>query len=288
MESFVSTSTVAERAKRGSGPICDIGAGPAIVLIPGIQGRWEWMRPAVEALAARWRVITSSLPGEPGVEVLPEGHGGFDGYIRHIDCLLDSANLSDAVICGVSFGGLIALRYAARRRDRVRALILVSTPGPHWRPTPQEARHIRWPILSSPFFLLAAGRRAWSELRVTLPYLPERLAFSARWALRVAAAPGIPWRMTARARLAVEEHFENDCARVAVPTLVIAGERELDKVVKFDDTMCYLASIPGAHFHLFERTGHLGTVSAPERFAAIVSKFLNGLPDSTWPTTSDS
>jgi pimeloyl-ACP methyl ester carboxylesterase len=244
------------------------------------------MRPAVEALAARWRVITSSLPGEPGVESLREDDGGFDGYVRHIDRLLDSAKLSEAVICGVSFGGLIALRYAACRRERVRALILVSTPGPHWRPTPRQARYMRWPILSSPFFLLSAVKRVWSELRVTLPGLGERLAFSARWARQLAAAPGIPWRMNVRARLAVEEHFENDCARVAVPTLVIAGERDLDKVVRFDDTLCYMASIPGAQFHLFEQTGHLGTVSAPDRFAAIVSKFLNGLPDGKWPTTS--
>ena len=274
--------------KRGSDTIHDVGTGPAIVLIPGIQGRWEWMRPAVEALAGRWRVITSSLPGEPGVELLPDGHGGFDGYVRHIDRLLDSANLSEAVICGVSFGGLIALRYAARRRERVRALILVSTPGPRWKPTRQQARHMRWPILSSPIFLLTAVNHAWSELRVTMPYLGERLAFGARWALRVAGAPGVPSRMKVRARLAVEEHFENDCAQVAAPTLVIAGERDLDKVVKFDDTMCYMASIPGAQFRLFEHTGHLGTVSAPDRFAAIVSKFLSGLPDSKWPTTSAS
>jgi 3-oxoadipate enol-lactonase len=272
----------------GSGPIHDVGTGPAIVLIPGIQGRWEWMRPAVGALATRWRVITSSLPGEPGIEVPPEGNGGFDGYVGHIDRLLDSANLSDAVICGVSFGGLIALRYAARRRERVRALILVSTPGPRWRPTPQQARQMRWPILSSPFFLLTAARRAWSELRVTLPYPGERLAFCARWGLQAAAAPGIPWRMKTRARLAVEEHFENDCGQVAAPTLVIAGEPDLDKVVRFDDTMSYVASIPGAQFHLFEHTGHLGTVSAPDRFAAIVSKFLNGLPDRQWPLTSAS
>src|ERR1700693_7753 len=120
--------------KRSSDTIHDVGTGPAIVLIPGIQGRWEWMRPAVEALAGRWRVITSSLPREPGVARLPDGSGGFDGYVRHIDRLLDSANLSEAVICGVSFGGLIALRYAARRRERVGALILVSTPGPRWTP----------------------------------------------------------------------------------------------------------------------------------------------------------
>jgi hypothetical protein len=40
--------------------------------------------------------------------------------------------------------------------------------------------------------------------------------------------------------------------------------------------MLYLTLIPGAQFELFERTGHLGTLLAPERFATIISKFLNG------------
>ena len=44
----------------------DVGAGTPLVLIPGIQGRWEWMEPSVEALAREYRVITASLPGEPG------------------------------------------------------------------------------------------------------------------------------------------------------------------------------------------------------------------------------
>lgn len=255
----------------------DVGSGPAIVLIPGIQGRWEWLRPAVSALAVHWRVVTGSLPGEPG-EVRCSADG-FDQLIAHVDRMLDEAHISTAVICGVSFGGLVALRYAARRSERVRALILVSTPGPRWRPTAHQARYMRWPILSSPLFVAGAARRVWTELRATLPDARKRFAFCATWGKEVLAAPGIPWRMGFRARLAAAETFEHDCSHIAVPTLVIAGERELDKVVSLDDTLDYIRSIPGAQFRLFERTGHLGTASAPDRFAAIVSTFLKQLPD---------
>jgi pimeloyl-ACP methyl ester carboxylesterase len=259
------------------GLMLDVGRGPAIVLIPGIQGRWEWMRPAVNALATEWRVITRSLPGEPG-EAPCTAHG-FDQLVAHVDRLLDDANVSSAVICGVSFGGLVALRYAARRPERVRALILVSTPGPGWKPAAHQARYMRRPVLSSPLFLAGAVRRVWTELRITLPDVRMRLAFCATWAKDVLTAPGIPWRMAFRARLAAAENFDEDCSRVAVPTLVIAGERELDQVVSVDDTMEYLRAIPEAQFRVFERTGHLGTVSAPERFASIVSTFLKRLPD---------
>src|SRR6266536_3504143 len=116
----------------------DVGSGPPIVLIPGIQGRWEWLRPAVDALATQFRIVTSSLPGEPG-QARYSG-AGFDQLAEHVDRLLNEGNISKAAVCGVSFGGLVALRYAATRPERVRALILVSTPGPRWQPAAHQAR----------------------------------------------------------------------------------------------------------------------------------------------------
>jgi pimeloyl-ACP methyl ester carboxylesterase len=254
----------------------DRGTGPPLVLIPGIQGRWEWMDPAVAALSREFRVISSSLPGEPGSTATTPGEQGFDAFVGYVDALLDAKGISSAVICGLSFGGLIALRYAARRPERVRALILVSTPGPRWRPTPHQQRYIDSPILSSPLFALGAMRRSWQELRVTYPDFGTRLKFCARTVPRVMKAPAVPWRMSVRAKMAAAERFDRDCACVKAPTLVVTGERDLDKVVGQDDSMGYLTTIEGAQYQLFERTGHLGTISAPERFATIVSRFLNG------------
>jgi pimeloyl-ACP methyl ester carboxylesterase len=254
----------------------DVGSGPTLLLIPGIQGRWEWMRPSVDALAREFRVITASLPGEPGVDMPLADGARFDEFVGHIDRVLDAAGVSDVVVCGVSFGGLIALRYAARRADRVRGLILVSTPGPRWKLQPHYARYAKWPTVSTPVFVLGALRRYWRELRAIHPDLQGQLNVSMATSWRVATAPAVPYRMSRRARMAEGEDFEADCARVTVPTLVITGERELDLVVPCEDTMHYVTLIPGARFQLFERTGHLGTVLAPERFAAIVSRFMNG------------
>jgi 3-oxoadipate enol-lactonase len=254
----------------------DVGSGPTLLLIPGIQGRWEWMQPSIDALAREFRVITASLPGEPGVNMPFDKGASFDSFVAYIDGVLDAANVPDAVMCGVSFGGLIALRYAARRSSRVRGLILVSTPGPRWRLQPGLAWYARWPTLGSPLFALGAVRRYWKELRAIYPALPAQLRVSAAMGWRVATAPAIPYRMSRRARLAEGQDFEADCAGITVPTLVVTGERGLDQVVPPGDTMRYVTLIPGARFQLFERTGHLGTVLAPERFAAIVSGFLNG------------
>jgi pimeloyl-ACP methyl ester carboxylesterase len=256
----------------------EAGSGPPLVLVPGIQGRWEWMRASIDALSKNFRVLAVSLPGEPGSESGRLRHldqnRGFDAFVEHIDHVLDEASIDRAVICGVSFGGLIALRYAARRPERVSALILVSTPGPRWKPKPKLARYMKWPTLSSPLFFAGSIQRFWPELCVTHPDLGSRLRFCASTVSRIVAAPAVPSRMSVRAKLMAAESFEADCARVSAPTLVVTGERNLDKVVKHDETLEYLHLIKGARHELFDNTGHLGIVSAPGRFAEILSKFV--------------
>lgn len=246
-----------------------------LVLIPGIQGRWEWMQPAIDELAKEWRVIPCSLPGEPGAG--GSMNGSFDSFVGYVDSVLDAAAVERAVICGVSFGGLIALRYAARRPDRTEALILVSTPGPRWKLKPHLVRYMKWPTLSSPLFFAGAFGRFWPELRVTYPDMKARVRFCAAAMSRVLAAPAIPSRMSRRAQLAAPERFEDDCAGVTAPTLVITGERDLDRVVTCDETLDYVSLIEGARFQLLEHTGHLGIISAPDRFASIISRFYRTL-----------
>jgi pimeloyl-ACP methyl ester carboxylesterase len=257
--------------------IIDVGTGTPLVLVPGIQGRWEWMEPSVHALAREYRVVTASLPGEPGMPMPFDPDADFGVFVKYLDAVLDASGISSAILCGISFGGLIALRYAALRSNRVKGLILVSTPGPHWRLSSQQQRYVTWPILTSPMFALGAARRGWRELRVLYPTARDRLNACVKAGWRVARAPAVPRRMSLRARLAERQNFEADCARVRVPTLVVTGERDLDQVVPSDETMGYLDLIPGSSFQLFEQTGHLGTVLAPDRFAAIVSRFSRNL-----------
>ncbi len=255
----------------------DVGEGTPLVLVPGIQGRWEWMAPSVHMLARDYRVIAASLPGEPGVGMSFDAGADFEVFVKHLDDVLDASGVKAAIICGVSFGGLIALRYAARRSDRVRGLILVSTPGPDWRMNPTQERYAKWPTLASPLFAAGAARRGWREMRALYPHPRARLSACADAAWRVVRAPAVPRRMSLRARLAERQDFAADCMCVKAPTLVVTGERDLDRVVPCDETMRYLNLIPHSSFELFEGTGHLGTLSSPDRFAAIVSRFCRAL-----------
>ena len=39
----------------------ELGSGPPLVLVPGIPGPWEYVRPAIEALGKSFRVLAFSL-----------------------------------------------------------------------------------------------------------------------------------------------------------------------------------------------------------------------------------
>ena len=255
--------------------VIDIGAGVPLVLVPGIQGRWQWMRPAAEVLAKRTRVLTFSLCGDPDSGCTIDPTLGFDSFIVQVDAALERARVPAAAICGVSYGGLIAVRYAAIRPQRVTCLILTSSPGPTWRPDAQARRYVRTPWLHAPAFVLGSGRGLWPEISAAFPPLAHRLRFAASHLGRVLASPASPPRMSQRVILLNGVDFVAGAARVTAPTLVVTGEPHLDRVVPVESTREYLRYIVGAKAVTLERTGHIGLLTRADRYADVVSDFVS-------------
>lgn len=253
----------------------DRGAGPPLVLVPGIQGRWEWMAPAVDALAARCRVVTDSLPGDAGSIAGTDPEVGFECYTGWVDALLDRARIRGRVaLCGVSYGGWIALHYAAAHSERVGALTLVSTPSPTWKPGCNVNRYLAAPRLMSPVFALGSPFRLYPEIATAFPPPGARARFIAGHLDRVLRHPFAPTLMAERVRFAARVDFAADCARIAAPTQIVTGDPGLDRVVDVDSTREYLRAIPGSRYDRIERTGHIGLVTRPERFADAVTRFV--------------
>ncbi len=255
------------------------GTGDPLVLVPGIQGRWELMRRAVDALAQRFRVITFPLCGDraSGLRFAPEL--GIDNYAAQIARAMDEAHVERAVVCGVSFGGLGALRFAATLPARTTALVLASTPGPGWKLKRRHSMYARVPWLFGPVFALEVPFRLRSEVRVALPARADRWRFTLSQLGAVAQAPISFRRMAERARLIGSTDIAADCSRVTSPTLVLTGEPALDHVVPVDGSSAYGALIRGARVVVLEGTGHLGSVTRPHRFAAVLEDFVRSVND---------
>ena len=249
------------------------GAGPPLVLVPGIQGRWEWMRPAVDALAHRFRVLTYSLAGERSSGVAFGPDRGFDAHVSQLEAILDEAGGERATVCGVSFGGLIAVRFAAVLPHRVDRLVLVSAPAPTWRPEARVERYASAPRTSAIAFVAGAPGRLWREIVAAVPGRRRRWKAAASYLWAVAANPASPVRMAARVRCLGGHDFVRDAVSVVAPALVITGEPSLDRVVPVTGTREYLDLIPAATGHTLARTGHIGLVTRPEAFADAVFGF---------------
>ncbi len=254
--------------------IFDRGEGAPIVVIPGVQGRWEWMRPALEELSRRCRTISYSLCGDFGSGRRLDPALGFEDYLRQLDDVLDGAGLARAALCGVSYGGLVALRYAATRPERTAALVIASSPAPGWVPTAQQRRWVSRPWRSLPEFVATSPGRLLPEIAAALPGVRRRAGFSIRHALRVAAAPMKPHLMASRITWHQQMDFRPDCARVAAPTLVVTGEEGLDRVVPVAVTRSYGSLVRGARCVTIERTGHIGLLTRPAYWAAVVAEFV--------------
>ena len=253
----------------------DKGSGPPIVVVQGLHGRWEWMKPTLRRLSATCRTISYSLCGDIGSRRRFDPALGFDNFMRQLDAVLDEAGVQRVAICGVSFGGLIALQYAATRPDRVSALVLASAPGPAFRPNPQQTRWLAKPWRSVPAFVLTSPLRVWPEIRSAIPRRRGRLAFFLRQTVRCAASPIVPSLMAARMRGAADVDFNAACRQVQAPALIVSGEEALDRVVPVASTQSYAQLLPHAEYRVIERTGHMASLTKPDRFADIVTGFVH-------------
>jgi 3-oxoadipate enol-lactonase len=245
--------------------IIDRGSGPPLVLIPGLQGRWEYMRPTVKALSACFRVVTFSLDAD-----------GLDGYAEQVGAAMAAAGIDRATICGVSFGGLIAVRFAARHPARCQALILASTPRSALRLRRKHQIYMRAPLILGPLFLAESPFRLRPEVLAAIPDRHARRRFTLQGIRTVLSTPVSLRKMAARAPLIASTNLTADCECITVPTLVITGEAGLDHVVPVEGSSEYTRRIPNARAFVLERTGHLGSITRPEAFCEVIRAFVEG------------
>jgi len=223
------------------------------------------MRPTVDALSKHFRVTTFSLRGDAR---------SIDDYAQQVVDALDERGIRDAVICGVSFGGLVALRLAATHPARTRALILASTPAPGFSLKPRHRLYARLPWIFGPLFLVESPWRLRKEIAAAFPQVRDRWAFRLAALRTVLTAPISLPQMAKRALLMSDVDSTADCARISTPTLVVTGESALDYVVPADGSLKYTELIAGARSVVLEKTGHVGTITQPKAFADIVHAFV--------------
>lgn len=143
------------------------GAEPAIVFIHGMPG-----------LGHDFDGIGERLPGNRTIAIDRPGYGwskggplDFDGQLDAITEGLESIGITRAVVCGHSFGGVVALGLAERRPELVEKLLLLAPAAGGTRLSEQRVRiahvikFLELPLIRqiADLFFLRAIRRIASE-----------------------------------------------------------------------------------------------------------------------------
>ena len=102
-----------------------LGHGDPLVLVPGLAGSWKLVLPLARALARHFQVVVYGLRGDRSP------WGGYDDDLGRVSDIGEHANdlarliekleLDCPAVLGVSFGGAIALEFAAEHPQHLGA-----------------------------------------------------------------------------------------------------------------------------------------------------------------------
>jgi pimeloyl-ACP methyl ester carboxylesterase len=237
---------------------------PLLFLHPGHpSGRLNPKAPVLEALAERARVLAPTHPGFGSAPAPRELTTIDDLAYLYLD-LLDTLNLRDVVVVGVSLGGWIAAEMAVKSTERMSALVLANAVG--IKPGDRETRDI------ADIYAITDKQLAelvWADptrMAANPKTLPEgdliAMARSRESTGRYAWSPYMH-----------DPKLKGRLHRIRIPTLVLWGAA--DRVAKADYGRSYAAAIPDARFETIEGAGHFPHLEQPQAFARAVSAFID-------------
>lgn len=198
----------------------EIGVGPPLVLVRGWITHLElmWSEPSfrafIEALAQRFRVIRFDARGN-GLSDREVGRPGLDGFVADLEAVMDATGVDRCLLWGSSFGGPIAVAYAARCPERVERLVLEGT-YPTWVDTRTERQ--RRSISDLIRMLESSPEMATTAISyVTDPTPASRHEERSRRILASVSPDYLRYLYVLAARFNVREEVEH----LGVPTLVL-------------------------------------------------------------------
>jgi pimeloyl-ACP methyl ester carboxylesterase len=241
------------------------GNGPPLVLVPGLAGGFELLGPLARLLARRFRVISYQLRGEDDCFALRRRFGLQD-LVADLAEFLDWHGLERPAVLGVSFGGVLALEFAARFPQRLDRLIIQGAGARFERGLLQRVAGAvlsRYPLPAdnpfvNQFFNLLFGKR---QRPGPLFEFVTRQCWQTDQSVMAH-------------RFHLVEHFDlrPRLHRIDAPALVLAGDRDL--LVSEQSLRDLCQGIARARLVRLDGCGHLAFVTQPYRVAEEAQRFL--------------
>ena len=245
----------------------DIGNGVPLLLVHGFPLDRTLWRSQIAELSQVYRVIAPDLRGF-GHSSDTDGEAvTMDQYAEDLKALLDSLNVKEAVVGGISMGGYITMAFVAHYADRVKGLILANTRA---LPDTAEAKQARLANAqkiheSGPSFLVDSMAPKMLE-----PFAKSELAITVRSIMSRQRAPGM---MSALRGMAVRPDRTTLLRFTTAPTLVITGSA--DALIPPADSEAMHAVMPNSRFVSIPDAGHLSNVDKADAFNSALREFFN-------------
>ncbi len=239
--------------------------GPPLVLLHALGTDLSIWDDLLALLPETLQILTLDMRGH-GASDTPAPPYSMGSLIRDTERAIDHFGLRDAVVLGLSIGGLVAQGLAVKRLDLVRALILSNTAAKLGRPEHWADRIAT--VQSGGVDAIADATlerwlgRSWRSH----PATPRLRALLLRtdpkgWSGCAAAIAGTDFYQTT--------------ATLRLPTLCIAGAN--DASTPPDLVRETAGLIPGHRFALMRGTGHIPPVEKPAEYAALIGQFLSDI-----------
>jgi pimeloyl-ACP methyl ester carboxylesterase len=273
-----------------------IGDGPPLFCFQGGPGlSAALVRPEAELLADRFSVYLVDPAGSGG-STPPSDPAQYDhlGHARFYDEVRQALGVGPATIMGISFGGIVALTYAALFPDAATRCISVSARAVGQEIEGEEAaadmQAFLAPHANQPWY--PSARKTWDgwtervlaaedarEVDLMMSeVLPLYTAHPDRPAVKAAIEE---WRKDMRSDLAAAKAWESGLwqtidvrpllSEIRCPTLVLVGG--LDLICEPAQGRLIAAAVSGAELVIVPESGHFVAVEAPESFRESAVEF---------------
>jgi 3-oxoadipate enol-lactonase len=250
------------------------GDGPPIVLGHSLlcdARMWERVAPE---LAREHRVINIDARGHGGSTA--PGPFTLEDLADDWIAILNREGIAKATLCGLSMGGMTAMRLALAAPDRVKSLILLDTSADP-EPARKRLQYIAMAEIARRFGFIAPLHWEVKRLMFGRTTLAERPALAEQWAQRFHENDTHQVYYAVRA-VAERGSLEGRLRSIHRPALVLVGGE--DRATPPERAERIGAAIPGSKIRYIPAAGHLSTLEAPGPVLHEIDEFLSGLEQS--------
>ncbi len=248
-----------------------VGDAPTVCFSHGLLFSHKLFAPQVEALRQRYRVVAWDHRGQ-GDSAVPEGRCiSIERVTTDAILLLEQMQLGPVHFVGLSMGGFVGMRVAARRPDLVRSLSLLET-----APDPEPRAHLAGYRRLSTIGRYLGVRRFLANRILTImcgastlanPAMKERVDH-----IRALLMSNKPSIYKAVNGVLEREGVEHELSQIRCPTLVLRAAE--DQAIARDRARQLADGIPHAEWVEPEQGGHSCTLEHPDVITAELSRFL--------------